>query len=248
MINYKKIENILKKNEFSFMHLKSTKSTMSDAKLNLEKFNENIFVLSNEQSEGRGRRGGTWLSPPGNIYCSIAYRNSFTFRQYFLFSMLTSLAVKDSLDISLNKKIMFKWPNDIFYENKKFGGIILETYSINNSNFVIIGLGLNFSSSPKIEELQTTHIKQFSQIDNIIYFLEIFLNNFFKKIDYYIKKNNNIIDDFKKSLMLLNNKIKIVVNEKEYLTGTFKDINDDGSLILENKNKLISIYSGRIEL
>ena len=41
---------------------------------------------------------------------------------------------------------------------------------------------------------------------------------------------------------------KIVVNEKEYLTGTFKDINDDGSLILEKKNKLISIYSGRIEL
>ena len=139
---------------------------------------------------------------------------------------------------------MFKWPNDIFYKDKKFGGIILESYKYKNENYVIIGLGLNIVSAPENKNYKTTCIQNFFEIKNIDLFIEIFFNNFFINLN---SVNSNLIEDFKNSLMFLNKKI-IINNNNENITGIFKGINSDGSLILSKDDKLISIYSGSIVL
>ena len=45
---------------------------MEEAKLKINSANKNLIVLAKEQTKGRGRRGNKWISPYGNIYCSIA--------------------------------------------------------------------------------------------------------------------------------------------------------------------------------
>ena len=128
-MNHSKIENILQKNSCNYIHLNSTKSTMDDAKKYLEKFHSNVVVLADEQKNGKGRRGNIWISPPGNIYCSIVLNNTIPINEYYLFSMLTAVSVKFTLENFGANEIKFKWPNDIFFKNNKFGGMILETHN-----------------------------------------------------------------------------------------------------------------------
>ena len=148
-MDFNKIKNILKNNNYEFIHFNTTTSTMYEAKLHLEKFQSNVVVIADEQTRGRGRRGNKWISPAGNIYCSIALNNKIPVKEYFLFSVLTAISIKLTLENLGVNKVNFKWPNDIFFENKKFGGIILESYkSAKNNKYVIIGIGINFLSSP----------------------------------------------------------------------------------------------------
>ena len=244
-MNLKKIEKILINNQFKFINFKTTNSTMDEAKKYLKDFQSNLVVLTDQQTAGRGRRGNKWISPPGNIYCSIVISNSFSLNEYFIFSMLTLVSVKKTLEEFGFYKTKFKWPNDIFFNNKKFGGIILEPLKINMKNFAIIGLGINFISSPIVNSYHTTYLKEFININNKFFFLEKFFDKIFFYLNnvYNIKKHIN--EEFTNSLMFLNKKIVIDSNNKK-LSGIFKGINDDGSLVLYSEKKRISIYSGNI--
>lgn len=247
-MSFDKIKEILKNNKCNFININSTVSTMEDAKLYLEKSESDLVILANEQTKGRGRRGNKWISPPGNIYCSIALNNTIPVNEYFLFSILTLVSIKNTFESLGVHEIIFKWPNDIFFENKKFGGMIIEPYSLNKDNkYVIIGIGINFLSSPLTCMYQTTYIKKFIQIKNKSIFLEIFFKNFFFNWKNYTKEKNIIVSKFKNSLMYLNQRIEIKTNSNKKIVGTFKGINNDGSLILDKGDKLVSIYSGSIK-
>ena len=73
------------------------------------------------------------------------------------------------------------------------------------------------------------------------------MKQFFCTYNYYINENNDIISEFKKSLMFLNKRVEIVINDHQNKIGIFKGIKNDGSLILENRGKFFSVYSGSIK-
>ena len=123
-------KKILDKNKCDFIFLDSSTSTMEDIKIYLENKNKNLILIADNQSKGRGRRGNTWISPKGNLYCSIALKNTIPLNEYFFFSILTSVSIKMALEKLGASEIKFKWPNDIFFKNEKLGGIIIESYKI----------------------------------------------------------------------------------------------------------------------
>ena len=244
------LHKCLKNNNFEFFCLDSTTSTMDEAKIKINSIENNFIISAKEQTSGRGRRGNKWISFFGNIYCSIALSSYISLNEYFKIGMLTSVAIKDSLEhIGINE-ILFKWPNDIYCHQKKISGIIMESI-INkfDKKYLIIGLGINFFSSPNIKNYKTTHISKYINNIKIEEYLEVFINYFLSYFNEYVLRNNiNFIEKYKKSLMFLNENVKIKVNEKKVINGMFKGINNDGSLILQQGDKEISIYSGQIIL
>jgi len=246
-MSFNNLKNILKSNQCFFYHFNVTNSTMDDAKKFLKKVNSNLVVIADEQKKGKGRRGNSWLSPPGNIYCSIVIKNIIPLKEYFLFSMITLISIKETLKKLGCNEIYFKWPNDIFFQNMKFGGIILETHNTNNNEkFVIIGMGINFLSSPKVDVYKTTFIKDFINLENHYSFLENFFINFFYYWNNFFNEKNYIISEFKNSLMFLKQKIQIKINNDKNISGIFKGINNDGALILDKGKEIIYLYSGSI--
>ena len=247
---HKKIINILKENNYNFINIQSTSSTMDEVKDFLTKKNENCLLLADEQTGGRGRRGNLWSSPIGNIYCSMSFSNLVEVKNHFMFSILICVSIKMALDKYYVKGIQFKWPNDIFYENKKFSGIISEIYNINNSKqYIIMGFGINFISSPRVNNYSTTHIKSFCENIEINNFLLSFLEILFTNYKNFMKDNNShMLDIFTNSLMYMNKNIKIVLPNNSIKLGIFRGINFDGSLKLENKNNIENIYNGSIEI
>ena len=72
-MSYEKIKRITANNQYEFVYKKKCKSTMLDLKELYNIKNKNYIIISEEQTNGIGRRGNIWHSPKGNIYCSINF-------------------------------------------------------------------------------------------------------------------------------------------------------------------------------
>lgn len=148
---------------------------------------EGTVVIAYEQTHGRGQRGNTWQTEPGkNLTFSCILRPSFlTASQQFRLNMAVSLAVYDFLKIYLPTHLSIKWPNDLYWNDQKLGGILIEN-SIQGSHLVhsVAGIGLNINQLLFSEDLRATSL---GQATNMIdgYNLEILLNQLLELLEKY---------------------------------------------------------------
>ena len=246
-MQYNKIEKLLNDKGMVLKHYKSVKSTMQTIKNLIKKNSSCFFVVADKQTQGIGRRGNKWHSPQGNIYLSLNLKTFNDIKDHYIFGLMTALSISETLDDLCKVSSKIKWPNDIYINGKKISGLITEIFKDNNSNFMIIGVGINFISSPKISNYPTTYIKQINKnlekITIIKLFIKNILNNYEKIINFdydYIKKK------FKKKLLFLNKEIEIEISNDLRLKGIFTDINFDGSMRINVNGVSKNIYSGRI--
>ena len=123
-MSFEKIKKIAANNQYEFVYKKKCKSTMLDLKELYNIKNKNYIIISEEQTNGIGRRGNIWHSPKGNIYCSMNFNGKIKINDFFLFNILIATSIKKVLEKFKLDNISFKWPNDIFFKKKKFCGII----------------------------------------------------------------------------------------------------------------------------
>ncbi len=103
-----------------------------------------LVCLADSQGSGRGRMGRPWVSPPGaNIYMSILWQ--YEDHAYLTgLSLAIGVAVARTLTATGVMNTALKWPNDILWQDKKLGGILIEaTGTAHGGCQVVIGLGLN---------------------------------------------------------------------------------------------------------
>ena len=125
-------------------------STMNEIKKTKYNFYNNVAILAKQQTKGRGRRKNIWVSKKGNLYLSIRLKRQIK-KNHHLTTYMVSIIVYDTLKkyLSKNIKTFIKWPNDIYINNKKVAGILIEFLSVgNNITDVIIGIGVNINSNP----------------------------------------------------------------------------------------------------
>jgi BirA family biotin operon repressor/biotin-[acetyl-CoA-carboxylase] ligase len=128
--------------------LDSVDSTNSFAKQLLSNSRpiEGTVIMAKEQFAGRGQMGNTWNTVAGkNITMSVVlYPEQLDADKQFFLNMAVALAVKDFCEFVLHDEIKIKWPNDIYYHDKKLGGILIEnTISDSKITSSVIGIGIN---------------------------------------------------------------------------------------------------------
>ncbi|MFE8073492.1 bifunctional biotin--[acetyl-CoA-carboxylase] ligase/biotin operon repressor BirA [Marinobacteraceae bacterium S3BR75-40.1] len=102
--------------------------------------------LAEQQTAGRGRRGRSWISPFGqNLYLSLGFRLRRGWAGIEGLSLVAGLAVVDALaNLGVEKGVALKWPNDIWLNDRKLAGILIELKGEAQSECnVVLGLGLN---------------------------------------------------------------------------------------------------------
>lgn len=131
--------------QYFLPHCPSTNSEAQQLLLKNEA-TEGCTVVTAHQTAGRGQRGNTWEAEPGkNITLSVVLMPKFlAVKHQFYLNMAVSLAVLDLLRELGLKNAQVKWPNDLYFEDKKLGGILIEN-SINSLTLQhsIVGIGLN---------------------------------------------------------------------------------------------------------
>lgn len=118
------------------------------------------WLRTDFQSAGRGQAGNSWESAPGkNLLCSVlmSYQPSAISRQPFYLNVLVSVAVhkvirsvlcQQSGLCSVSEAVSIKWPNDIYYGDKKIAGILVENAILGSEvTYSIAGIGLNVNQT-----------------------------------------------------------------------------------------------------
>jgi BirA family biotin operon repressor/biotin-[acetyl-CoA-carboxylase] ligase len=114
--------------------------------------------FAKEQTNGKGQRGKTWEAQKGqNIILSIVADTRFLQAyQQFQLSVAISLSCYDFFKVYHNIKIKIKWPNDLFWNDRKAGGILIENVIKGNFwQWAVIGIGINVNQTDFSTEKNT---------------------------------------------------------------------------------------------
>jgi BirA family biotin operon repressor/biotin-[acetyl-CoA-carboxylase] ligase len=118
--------------------------------------------FAEKQTQGRGRRGKRWLSSAhSNIVMSLAWSFALPAQQLQLLPISVAVAILNTLERLQLQHVKIKWPNDVYVQEKKIAGILIETRPVNNSatadieyvqidagdTAIVIGVGLNYDMS-----------------------------------------------------------------------------------------------------
>ena len=200
-----------------------------------------LVVTADKQTKGKGRKGKKWHSPEGNISLSIAFADiGFDMP----ISIATGILVRDALTEVFNlSSIKLKWPNDLVYEKKKIGGILVEKEVFANYTKAIVGIGINLELDKKeswwgdLKDLNGKNLR-----DKII-------NRILMKFEVLLK---NGLDDWKShwhQSCIHNDAIISVARNNETIKGKYLGINDAGELLLEKETgNIISFSSGEVSI
>ncbi len=198
-----------------------------------------VALYSDEQTNGRGRRNHFWESKNSdNVYLSIMMDTPI--KNIDMITIAIGLSVCEVLEEikSLNCKI--KWPNDLYVNNKKLGGILVETSFLGDEmEYYVIGIGINVNSEnfQEVQDIATSIYKETKKKINRDDLIKNIINN----VCNYISKLNKEqfeIAEYEKRLNHIN-KYVYVDNEKVLCKG----IDEKGKLIVQKENTEIEKLS-----
>jgi len=170
------------------VHLDKTGSTADEARCLIGKgAMEGTVVIAESQSSGRGRMGREWKTPPGQaIALSVVLYPSLAPTQVPLLSLATGLAVRRAVEAVVGEAAAgeqapaLKWPNDIYLNGKKLGGVLVEMAAeLDRVKWAVDSIGLNVNNSfrgtklaRKATSLATELGRKFSRRDLVVALLQ----------------------------------------------------------------------------
>ena len=193
-------------------------------------------VWATEQTEGRGRRGRDWKSPPGNLYVSLLMRPQRAAAEASQLSLVAALALGDALgEYLLPSRIQNKWPNDVQVDGRKIAGLLLESSGGGHGDveWIVIGCGVNIANHPDLDDYDTVSLDSVTgKQTDIESFLTFFLEHFEARYDVWIDDG---IDPIRNAWVerAANIGCEIIVRlPKTEIKGVFEGLDPSGALIL----------------
>ena len=116
---------------------------------------EGTLALAEEQTQGRGRLGRSWLSERGaGIYASILLRPVLKPREAAVLTLVAAVAGSEAIEHACGLRADIKWPNDLLLSGRKCCGILSEMQAERDEiRYVIVGIGINVNHAAFHEEL-----------------------------------------------------------------------------------------------
>ncbi len=202
---------------------------------------EGSVLITDHQVAGRGQRGNKWEASAGmNLTLSVFLRPSFLrVQDQFQLSMVVSLAVADCLQYTLRRPIKLKWPNDIWVDDKKIGGILIEN-QLQASTFsgAVVGIGVNVNqmafSYPKATSLSILTGASFDLND----ILQQLMGSL--ETEYLELRGGNTVDLKKRYLTSLYKfkELHRFESDGEDFEGSILDVDHNGRLCIQSAGKM----------
>lgn len=215
--------------------------------------NDRLAVIANQQTAARGSRGRSWTEPEGHLALSIMIKPTSTFIQSFYWPFIASLAFYDGVckTIGNNEKLCIKWPNDLLGNQKKLGGILIESQIQypNLIEWIVIGFGLNIKNKPVSLDRPVSCLADITGfLPKPVVFAKFILESFSYWEDIAIQKGfPNIRNAWMQRSFPIGTAMTVSLHGKK-IDGLYQGINQEGILLLQTKNGLEKIAIGEIFL
>ena len=210
-------------------------------------------VLAEKQESGRGRRGRPWVSPFGkNIYLSMLWSFSGGIGSLEGLSLVIAIAVEQALSELGVDEARLKWPNDVYLNNKKLAGILLEVSGEYSGHCqVVIGIGLNI----KLSEYDAESIDQpWAQLSEYLANTDrntiaaVVINHLIKAVEQFDKNGFAFFKDYWLERDAFLGKEGDLVLPNLVRSGIVRGVNTKGGLLLETEAGLETVNAGELSL
>ncbi len=209
-----------------------------------------MACFAEQQTAGKGRRGRRWVSPFGsNIYLSLLWRFQASPLAISGLSLVIGIAVIRALQSQYGDIFQLKWPNDIYYRDKKLGGILVEVSGESEGPCAaVIGLGLNVYL-PEAEAAEIT--QQWTDLCQVTgqhrhnrnALAGELLNQLFLIIsEFEILGIASYLDEWRQYDCLKDKSATLHIGQHSY-QGTVKGIDDQGLLLLTKPDGNTQAYA-----
>jgi BirA family biotin operon repressor/biotin-[acetyl-CoA-carboxylase] ligase len=231
------------------LKLKEVDSTNRYALDHFADLADSSLVMADSQSAGRGRRGKSWVSPPGiNLYASyIVKEPRFPIGRSLWCGGLAALITL--VEYTPETEIWLKWPNDVCCSSpgnsgfKKIAGLLAETWTPSASNRiagVVVGIGINLNMSrqllDKIDQPATSILAESGKEVNIAEFAEKLLENLTLMRKIAEDDPEKFFEIYSEANGLTGRKITIKTDPNSICTGTVKGVTEEGAILIEDEN------------
>lgn len=212
---------------------------------------EGTMVIAERQRSGKGRRGKKWISPSGGVWMTIILRPDVEPPKAPQLTLVTGVAVAETLNKECGLDIGIKWPNDILIGDKKVSGILTEVKTENGKvDYVLVGIGidLNMDITTFPPELRGGATSLKAELDREIKAAELvqrFLQRFEILYNGFNEGNfREILNEWRKLSSTIGTYVE-VHKKGRTVYGEAVGVNKDGKLILElDDGTLRKIISG----
>lgn len=209
----------------------------------IEKIQANLAVhgltfFAHSQTAGKGQRGKQWLTEHGSniIMSSIVDTTSQSINNQFPFSVCVGLGCYDFFSRYAGEETCIKWPNDIYWRDRKAAGILIEnTIRGNQWQWAVVGIGMNINQTSFISTLKNpVSLKQITgrsfdavaMTKELCSFLEVRFNQLKEG------KEKEQLEEYNSKLFMIN---KTVTFKKENISfeATIKGVSKTGQLLID---------------
>ena len=209
-------------------------------------------VLAEQQTKGQGRRGKIWISPFAcNLTLSILWRFQLGPAQLGCLSLFVAVAIVRALGTLGVKDVGVKWPNDIYWHNKKLAGILLEMRGeANGPSAVVIGVGLNMAMSKNKIKIDQPWIDLESIMGSKVernYFIALVIDALFEVLNAVPDKQKELLQEWQSMDVLKGEEIEVHFTDK-VIQGKALGINPDGALRVLHQGKELLCHSGEVSI
>lgn len=213
------------------------------------------LVTAEEQTAGKGRRGRSWISVPGQgVWMSFVLRPEIELENSSMLTLVAALAVEKGIKDAAGIDGRIKWPNDVLVNGKKVCGILTElSAQMDELNYIVVGIGINANMKQFPEEVRekaaSLLVETGETVDRTRLLCQV-LKHF--EQDYEIFKKTEdfsmLMEEYNSLLAHYDQEIKVVRGKDEYICRS-GGINRRGELtVTDSLGRTQEIFSGEVSI
>ena len=230
--------NYIGKNLYVYNEVSSTNTLAKFLAMN--DVENGSVVISEKQTNARGRSGKAWESPIGGVWLSVILHPHVDYSKLPLITLATGVAVAKALERIGVKDAEIKWPNDIMIHDKKVCGILTEAVTqFNTIENIIIGVGIdvNMDITNFPDELQagtTTIADELGEKADENTLIRVFLEEFEKIGEVFLEDGiEDILKEWRKRSYTIGKIVEVRAPFNKYYDAYVLGIGKEGALIVE---------------
>lgn len=194
-------------------------------------------VFAHDQKKGKGQRNKEWTSQKNMNIALSAVVDPQTCRSHiFLLSIMVAVAVREMVAEYAGDNVKIKWPNDVYWCDRKAAGILIENlWQGNQWKFAIAGIGVNVNQTlfgelnhraVSLKQITGKNLEPLALAKQLCVVLQ-------KKYQLLLHSPASLIDEYKTYLYKLNETVKLK-KENRIFEATIKNVSADGELIVQH--------------
>ena len=214
---------------------------------------EGLILVTEHQTEGRGRLGRSWVTPPrAALTFSMLLRPELPAKRWPWLPLLAGLSVAETLRRTAEVEALVKWPNDVLVADRKIAGILAERVDSPSGPAAIVGVGLNVAQ--RREELPVPEATSLALERATVTDRSVLLRALLRMVEALYAEWRQaggdpacgLGDAYRQLCATLGQQVSVELPSGDSVAGRATDVDEDGRLIVDIGGDVLRLTAGDV--